>query len=343
MDIKVSVIVPVYNVEAYLPRCIDSLLEQTLSDIEIILVNDGSTDNCLEIIEQYMKIDERIRLVNKQNSGQSDARNVGLAQAKGEYIGFVDSDDWIETNMLELLYNAAKKQGCEVAVCNYSGVDINGTIGVPKLEMPLEDVLDLSEQRAHYLSNYITGKYVFNENAISHSICNKIFSRAFIEKHNLRFEASREVSEEDTFFMYYALLYIRRMAIVNQSLYYYCKRSGSTMNAYRINLEERWIEFIERIENRYREAEILEQVQPALNIKCFNILIEIINNEMYAKVSFRELYLKTRSLCNKTWFRSRIKGIQFASWKMQVLYYLFCFRLALVLCILLTIRQKYKN
>lgn len=112
---KVSVIVPVYNVEKYLARCLDSLISQTLQDIEIICVNDGSTDNSAEILSKYAETDERIKVINQANAGVSIARNTAIKVATGEFIGFVDSDDFVEKDFYEKLYNAAKSENAEVA------------------------------------------------------------------------------------------------------------------------------------------------------------------------------------------------------------------------------------
>ena len=109
-----SVIVPVYNVEEYLPSCIESVLNQTFSDFELILVNDGSPDNSLSILEEYAVKDERIKIINKENGGLSSARNCAIPLAQGEYIGFVDSDDWIDLDFYEKLYNTAKKYKAEI-------------------------------------------------------------------------------------------------------------------------------------------------------------------------------------------------------------------------------------
>lgn len=114
--IKVSIIVPVYNVEKYLEKCLDSLINQTLKDIEIICVNDGSTDNSQKILEKYSKKDNRITIINQDNAGLSVARNSGIDIAKGEYIGFVDSDDWVDLNFYEKLYNSAIENDADIAV-----------------------------------------------------------------------------------------------------------------------------------------------------------------------------------------------------------------------------------
>ena len=116
--IKVSVIVPVYNVEKYLRECLESLVNQTLKEIEIICINDGSEDSSLEILNEYASKDSRFVIINQENCGQSVARNKGLDVAKGEYIGFVDSDDWVDLNFFENLYSEAVKNNSDIAAAS---------------------------------------------------------------------------------------------------------------------------------------------------------------------------------------------------------------------------------
>ncbi len=117
--VKVSIVVPVYNVEKYLKDCLDSLINQTLKEIEIICINDGSKDNSLLILEDYALRDSRIKVINKENEGQSIARNIGIEIATGEYLGFVDSDDWVDLEYFEKLYNSAKKHDCDIACAGF--------------------------------------------------------------------------------------------------------------------------------------------------------------------------------------------------------------------------------
>ena len=113
----ISVIVPIYNVEEYLNRCVESIVNQTYQKLEIILVDDGSPDNCPRMCDDWAKKDSRIKVIHKENGGLSDARNAGMKITTGEYISFIDSDDYIETCMIEILYEAIKKYDCDIASC----------------------------------------------------------------------------------------------------------------------------------------------------------------------------------------------------------------------------------
>ena len=119
----ISIIIPVYNVEKYLDKCINSVLMQTYKNIEILLINDGSTDSSGQICESYAKKDSRIKVIHKENGGLSDARNVGIEHSTGSYIMFVDSDDYIDCNMASVLYNLLNSTNSDMAICNCTKVD----------------------------------------------------------------------------------------------------------------------------------------------------------------------------------------------------------------------------
>ena len=115
----ISIIIPIYNVESYLRKCLDSIMEQSFSCFELLLINDGSTDGSGQICQEYVEKDDRIRYFEKENGGVSSARNFGIKQSRGEYITFIDSDDWVEPNYLEILYKAMKEQDADIVVTNY--------------------------------------------------------------------------------------------------------------------------------------------------------------------------------------------------------------------------------
>ncbi|SDE64456.1 glycosyltransferase family 2 protein [Riemerella columbipharyngis] len=168
--IKVSVIVPVYNVERYLDKCLSSLVNQTLEEIEIIVVNDGSTDTSQSIIDEfYHQYPAKIKPYTKENGGLSDARNFGIDRASGRYIAFVDSDDYVSETMMEDLYNLGEKHNADITICNIQKVDENGTVTQKLTQIP--NMPEKIILREHFS--------VFSD--LSYFACNKIFRKELFE------------------------------------------------------------------------------------------------------------------------------------------------------------------
>ncbi|MGV0923097.1 glycosyltransferase family 2 protein [Empedobacter tilapiae] len=174
MNPLISVIVPVYNTSKYLSKCLDSILNQTLKDIEIIVVNDGSKDNSQQIIDDYSTKDNRIKSIIKENGGLSDARNVGIENATGEFIAFIDSDDYIDSTMFEKMFDLAKKHQSEIVLCDLVKVDEKGTEfrDLPQSPQLPEKIV---------LSDDFT---IFGE--MSCFACNKIFRKELFVQHRFR-------------------------------------------------------------------------------------------------------------------------------------------------------------
>lgn len=225
--VKVSVIIPVYNVEVYLRKCLDTLINQTLKDIEYICINDGSTDNSLLILEEYAQKDSRFIIINQENQGQGAARNKGLEFVKGEYIGFVDPDDWIESDMYEEMYNKAKKYDVDIIECNRNFYRNNL---LEKKEDNQKLIYKNTNQEIIYENIY--QPLTFFENFLdvySGSVLNKLFKTEFIKKNNILFSKGRMI--EDVVFFLSALA--SNPKYMNIDKYYYCYnlRVGSSVNS----------------------------------------------------------------------------------------------------------------
>ncbi len=205
--VKVSVIVPVYNVEKYLVRCLDSIVGQTLKDIEIICVNDGSTDGSLEILKQYAKRDKRIVIVCQDNKGLSGARNTGMAVAVGKYLGFVDSDDWIDAEFYEKLYNTAEKHNADIACAS---VERNYKSGRKRRKVAVVQ---------NKVITSVKQKFVATNSPRMCFVWNKIYNRKAIQSRNLKFKEG--VYFEDVGFTIRALYYLRTLVTVTGVNYHY--------------------------------------------------------------------------------------------------------------------------
>ena len=206
----ISVIVPVYNTERYLPECLDSLLAQTYQNFELLLVDDGSPDRCWEILQQYAARDARVRIFRKENGGVSSARNFGLRQARGEYIGFVDSDDFVAPQYLEWMHRALRQTNTELAVCGYRKVPrkANPAGIAPAAEEPEIKAFSLAEYSFDYTQCEAANQYVWCM-LCKRSLCEGLY-----------FDEQLFIGE-DTFFFVQVLLQAKGLAFVKAPLYFY--------------------------------------------------------------------------------------------------------------------------
>lgn len=211
---KLSIIVPVYNVEKYLPKCLESLTNQTLKDIEIICVNDGSMDNSLAILKEFASKDSRIRIIDNQHQGVAKTRNTGLEQSTGEYIGFVDSDDYIDIDFFEKLYNSATKSNSDIAIAsilkhkNFFNI-YNAKYTKEETAITIQDKIKLCEDKKHFFF------YAWN----------KIYHSGFIKENNIKFSEGQIY--EDVMFAIKALYYSNKIISVYGTKYHYIEHENS--------------------------------------------------------------------------------------------------------------------
>lgn len=227
---KITLIVPVYNVEKWLPQCMDSLVGQTLKDIEILCVNDGATDNSLKILESYAAQDKRIRIISQKNAGQGAARNRGIREAKGTYVAFVDSDDWLDLAYCEKMYEAACNADAELVICQTHLYDDK-----TKREFEQEawqDIPLFSQFQNKVFSFEDTKQYYFNQ--ICGAPWNKIYKTDFLRKNDLFFPEGIKYEDYPYFFKMY--ICVKRAVLCPHKLYFYrCNRIGSDATDIRKN------------------------------------------------------------------------------------------------------------
>lgn len=218
MLIKISVIVPVYNLQDLLPICVGSILSQTFTDFELILVNDGSTDQSGEICDRYAESDSRIIVIHKENGGTSTARNAGLKIAQGDYIAFVDNDDYIHPSMLETLYNQNKKHQADIIMCDFQEVCEDYDINKNNVEQ------DYSPQ--HY-NNIEALEEIYNENRVIFIVpWNKLYKKYLFEG----IEYTPGNMHDDESIIHYLLYRSQKTTYLPTKLYYYLQRSDSLIN-----------------------------------------------------------------------------------------------------------------
>lgn len=215
---KVSIVVPMYGVERFLNKCIESLLTQSLHDIEIILVDDGSPDRCGELAEEYAKKDNRVKVIHQKNSGLGPARNTGIAVATGEYIGFVDSDDWTNNCMFERLYNAAKENNADIAVgghCDWREGKVIRTKRHPLAGKTVTDRSEIDEIRRNLYGRSIDDK---ETEAFPMSVWIAIYKKTLIDNNQLKFE---NIISEDVIFNISAYKFADKITFTGDTDYCY--------------------------------------------------------------------------------------------------------------------------
>lgn len=212
----VSIIVPIYNAENYLRRCVDSILNQEYTDFELLLVNDGSTDASGDICEEYSDRDPRVIVIQKENTGVSDSRNRALDRARGKYLQFLDSDDWITPDATRLFVRAAEEYGCDMVISDFYRVV--GERLSPKGDIEEEGVLTREEFAAHMMENPADFYYGV--------LWNKLYRRDIVEEHNLRMDTDISWCEDFMFNLEY-IRYAKVFYALHAPIYYYVKRKGS--------------------------------------------------------------------------------------------------------------------
>lgn len=211
----ISIIVPIYKVEDYLHRCVDSILAQTYEDFELILVDDGSPDGCGAICDQYAAQDARIKVIHKENGGLSDARNAGLQVAQGEYIAFVDSDDWLMPNYLKYLLNTLLEQDADICECGILRTD--GSAALPEEALTEANSFDTQTALRLLIEDSIFHQYVWN----------KLYRKEVIGQ--IAFAKGK--TNEDEFWTYQVFGNAKKIAKIDTPLYMYFQRSDSIMGA----------------------------------------------------------------------------------------------------------------
>lgn len=230
---KISIIVPVYKVEKYLHKCVDSILNQTFKDFELILVDDGSPDKCGEICDEYARVDDRVRVIHKENGGLSDARNAGIDVAEGEYIGFVDSDDYIDADMYEVLYDVLLKNDADISVC---GVYECFSNRIEKNNM---------DGKIHVFNNKDAVKEVLYGKVLTAFAVNKLYKSTIFEDE--RFPVGK--TYEDSFLIPTLFSKAAKIALVSEPKYYYIRREDSISMK---NFSNKFFDVVEAAEKNLR-------------------------------------------------------------------------------------------
>ncbi|MDU4937967.1 MAG: glycosyltransferase family 2 protein [Clostridium sp.] len=260
----ISIIIPVYNVRNYIEKCLYSVINQTYSNIEIIIVDDGSTDGSSEVCDEIASKDNRIKVIHKENGGLSDARNKGIENANGEYILFLDSDDWVKKSWCERMYELLKENDADISVCNYYKV------------ISEEEILENDEIKIKHMDNIEALNNIYTEDNVQYILAwNKLYKKSLFKE--LRYPFGKVHEDE---FLTPEILYLsEKVVVTNEKLMYYRQTPGSIMNR-EFNIKR--LDYIEALEKRtefFREKKLKELESKNLKLTIQHILNFVIKIE----------------------------------------------------------------
>lgn len=338
---KISIIIPIYNVEKYIHRCLDSVLNQTLKNIEIILVDDKSPDNCPKICDEYALKDQRIIVIHKEkNEGLGLARNSGLNIAKGDFVAFIDSDDFIDHNMYEELYKYAIMNKCDTVFCSLNFFENNHV--VPFKEITKEMLFEGSEIKQFLLD--MVGPIPSFRSDVKYmvSVCKAIYSRELIYKQKLHFLSERISASEDMIFHIDYLSKAQKVGFIPKYYYYYFKNTSSISHTYTKDKIQRLKNFLIEISLKlsflYIEKEYKIRVyRKYLHYLRIIFLIHINMNPRFFS-SLREI----KNECSDNFYQSFIKEYPYKQLpiKHKIFFIAVKYKLKTILWVILKLSSK---
>lgn len=310
----VTLVIPIYNVEKYLNRCIESVIQQTYKKIEIILIDDGSPDHCPQMCDEWSRKDSRIIVIHKENAGLGMARNTGIEAASGEYIGFFDSDDYLDNTLIEKAYKAAKETGAQSVVFGYKCIDASGNIIEEHIPTGYKSVFYTDEVKNLLLLEMIdpvpNGHKVSN---ISMSAWSKLYSMDLIRRTGWRFCSERQYSCEDLYSHLNWYANVSAAVLVSEALYNYCYNETSLTKTYRITAPHESEVCFEAMldickKNNYKAALVYR-----LRFWYFGSIIGICKSVMNSSMSKKEKLNEYRKILYSEHFNKVMRETDFSN------------------------------
>lgn len=296
----ISVIVPVYNVEKYIDKCMESIRNQTYQNLEIILVDDESPDNCPQICDNYAKKDNRIKVIHKKNAGLGFARNSGLDVATGEFVAFVDSDDYLDLNRFKNMIDLIKQSNADVCL---EGMCREGNGKVEILSNVFAGTCFEGEEIINTLLPALIGADQTDKHYVGVSVCRGLYKRSLIENNKVRFESERLWASEDMIFNLSLYKYVNKAIMSGDSGYYYRLNDGSLTHTADKNKFEKYDQLYNRVVEESKEFnsanEIIKRIQLTYVFDYKAVMKEFANQldgkesiKLFKDITYRKLFSK---------------------------------------------------
>ncbi len=309
----VTVVVPIYNVEKQLRRCVDSILNQTYRNLEIILVDDGSPDNCPQICDEYAKLDSRVKVIHKVNAGLGMARNTGIDNATGEYIYFCDSDDYIDVDTIKECCELAEKENADLVCFGHSEEMADGKVIFNRIPTTPKDVFDKEEVRERLIPMTLAHNPATGEDwNLSLSAWCELFSMRVIKTHNWRFVSEREIISEDVYSVLEYYGYAEKVAFIKKPFYHYITNPHSLTQSYR---EDRY-ENLKVLAGELDSLSVQMGMQDVLRQRVYSIFLGLTIGALKQIVSsplgFKRKYIEIKKIVYDDYMQSVLSDFNYS-------------------------------
>ena len=314
---QVSIIVPAYNVENYIERCLNSLVNQTFKDIEIITINDGSTDKSLELLNKYAKEDIRVSVIDLGDEGVSYCRNLGVEKANGKYIMFVDSDDWIDSNMIEAMYKKAEENKLDLVMCSYIR-EFKDHSKEKRFNLP-EEIIYKEDKVKNELLRKLVGpvkEELSNPEMLDAlgTVWGKLYRTDILKENKIKFVDLKEIgSAEDTLFNIFTFNYLSKVMFLNKPMYHYWRDNPKSVTSqYNPKLKEQRKVFFKYISDFIKENNFGQVFKEALNNRiCTSVLgLGLIECSKNNKISRINKIKNIKKIINEEYIRNAYKNLE---------------------------------
>lgn len=339
----ISIILPVYNVEKYLRRCLDSIINQTYKNIEIIIVNDGSTDNSLDICNEYYEKDSRIKIITKKNEGLGMARNTGINNASGEYVCFFDSDDFIERDAIEKMYNVIEKEHPQLVCYGFKKLDGNGNIIHTCIPDTNKNVFLEDEVINEFLPELIsenpdTGK-CWN---LTMSAWACIYSMKLIKDTGWRFVSEREIISEDVYSLLILYKNVKKVAVLKEALYYYCVNPKSLTNTYRKDRYEKIEYFYQKCKEACKELNYPRFMERRIIYPFLGNTIAALKQIVNSKNQFKNKFKDVKAIIEDNTLQEVVESSKHNKWDVskKILFFLIRHKMSLWIYFLFILKNR---
>lgn len=325
---KVSVIIPVYNVEAYLPKCLDSVTGQSYANLEIICVDDGTPDNSVEIIKKYAEKDKRITLISQKNQGLSGARNTGVKAASGEYTVFLDSDDWLDTQAVKAAVEAAEKENADAVLWGY--VREFGEKSAPKKIFDGDRVFNAAETQSEIhrrMAGLSGGELARPENADAVvTAWGKLYKTRLIKENGLEFVDTKIIGTEDALFNLQYFGFVKKCVFLDKPFNHYRKDNETSLTrSYKAKLPSQWAALYSMMEQHIKKAELPEAFNAALKNRICLSMVGLGLNELCNAAGHTERIKNIKAILCSQMYREAYKSLSLSAfpphWKV---FFAFC-------------------